>query len=190
MALPRLGEPWLALRSVICQRSALFCLACYVPCQFCCFLGFGENGVLFMLRLNPQTGNNRLKNNILHKYLLVLTGLNFSCVSKCLIIIAHLFSLLLTALLHFYLTHCHTILPTNWLLGNMVLWMGCIFISVCSGLETLRGKKHPCCSLVFLWLHSGHRGFGCNVVQIIILMTLQWSVVCPSLFLHTLYTVL
>lgn len=69
-------------------------------------------------------------------------------ISECPSIIAHLFILPLTELLHFYLTHSHTILPINWLLGNMVLWMECIFVSVCSGLETLRAKKHPRCRLL------------------------------------------
>lgn len=62
-------------------------------------------------------------------------------ISECPSIIAHLFILPSTELLHFYLTHSHTILPINWLLGNMVLWMECIFVSVCSGLETLRAKN-------------------------------------------------
>lgn len=73
--------------------------------------------------------------------LLALTGLNFMWISECPSIIAHLFILPSTELLHFHLTHSHTILPINWLLGNMVLWMECIFVSVCSGLETLRAKN-------------------------------------------------
>lgn len=58
-----------------------------------------------------------------------------------------------------YLTHCHTILPTNWLLGNMAHWMGCIFISLHSELQTLRGGKHPYCSLLPS-VHSIHKGFA------------------------------
>lgn len=81
-----------------------------------------------------------------------LIGLNFLCFRSKTFIVNAGFFLFLTELFSvsyiFYFTHCHTILPTNWLLGNMALWMGCIFISVCSGLETLRGEKHPCCSLV------------------------------------------
>lgn len=57
-----------------------------------------------------------------------------------------------------HLTHCHTILPTNWLLGNMAHWMGCIFISLHSELQTLRGK-HPYCSLLPS-VHSIHKGFA------------------------------
>lgn len=55
--------------------------------------------------------------------------------------------LLSTAKLCLYLTHCHTMIPTCWLLGNMAFWMGCIFISVCSGLWMLWGRKHSYCSL-------------------------------------------
>lgn len=69
----------------------------------------------------------------------------------------------------FYLTHCHTILPTNWLLGNMALWMGCIFISVCSGLDMLRGEKHPNCSPTCP-VCNGHSGFVWFVLKIIIMM--------------------
>lgn len=58
-----------------------------------------------------------------------------------------------------YLTHCHTILPTNWLLGNMAHWMGCIFISLHSELQTLRRGKHPYCSLLPS-VHSIHKGFA------------------------------
>lgn len=97
------------------------------------------------------------EHKIAPQYVLVLgdrTGFSLLWVQKhseSILIIARFFFLSLTGCTvspTFSITHCHTILPTNWLLGNMALWMGCIFISVCSGLETLRGEKHPYCSLV------------------------------------------
>lgn len=43
-----------------------------------------------------------------------------------------------------FLTHGHTILPNEWLLGNVALQVGCIFVSMCTGLQTLWEEKNSC----------------------------------------------